>query len=106
MIGVGVMSGALAFTQFKEKRDPGRFVGSFSHWLALWSAVAQLAIGLPFLVIVVVTSTNFAPFGVSAGAFVLIVTAIACPLAYGLTRLGIRMGVRLTARARLAKGTK
>jgi len=102
MTAVGLMVGAHAFAHFKQSREPGCFVGSFAHWLAVWAAVAQIAIGVPILAVVVTTQPEV-PFGMSAGTFLLVVTAITGPLVYGVTRMGFRLALRFGSRAKTAE---
>lgn len=105
MTAVGLMVGAHAFAHFKQSREPGCFVGSFAHWLAVWAALAQIAIGVPIMAVVVMAQPEV-PFGVSTGTFLLVVTAITGPLVYGVTRMGIRMALRFGPRAKTAAEPK
>jgi hypothetical protein len=99
--GLGVLVGSQAFVIHKEKKEPGRIVGPYAHWLALWAAVAQLVVGALFAIAATVAWPEaIEGLGLGAGMFVLIVAAIAGPLTYGFTRWGVRMGLKAAQRAK------
>jgi hypothetical protein len=100
LAGVGVMLGALAFVQMKQQKEPGRFVGPYTHRLALWAAAAQLLIGLPFVVAWVVTEDWGSSSALLKVAFVAVVTLAGGGLGYGVTRLGFRIGLPIATKAR------
>jgi hypothetical protein len=103
---VAAMCGSMAFVQLKEKRDPGRFVGSYAHQLALRATLLQVAAGLPIAIVLALTlDPDFAaPF--RAVPFLLVVSAIALPVGYLTTRLGFRMGLSAATRGRAAAAAR
>ncbi len=99
--GLGVLVGSQAFVIHKEKKEPGSIVGPYAHWLALWAALAQLVVGALFAIAATVAWPEaIEGLGLGASVFVLIVAAIAGPLTYGLTRWGVRMGLKAAQRAK------
>ncbi len=99
--GLGVIIGAQSFVVLKEKKEPGTLVAPYPHWLAVWAAVAQLFVGALVAIAVAVAQPEVLEgLGLGAGVFVLLVAGIAGPLTYGLTRWGLRIGLRAVRRAK------
>ncbi|HLK88566.1 MAG TPA: hypothetical protein VKZ18_01655 [Polyangia bacterium] len=105
--GVGIIVGSQSFVQLSVKRYPDGFGPGYAHRLGLAAAVGQLVIGgLAAAAVVVGDASVVAKLGISPAAFVLIIVAVAGPLAYGLTRWGFRIGERAAARMRAAAGRR
>jgi hypothetical protein len=96
-------TGAQTFATLKQKKQPGRFVGRFSHWLAIWAAIGQLvAAGLLVGALAVASPESIAGLRPWAGWLVLLAVAVGGPLVYGLTRGGISAGLRSVKNAQKA----
>jgi len=89
------MLGTTTFVHVIGKRYPDGFQAGFAHRLALHATLWQLLIGGPLLVLMLAyDDTLTSALGASTTGLVLLGIAFACPMCYGLTRLGFRMGAR------------
>jgi hypothetical protein len=91
------MIGGQVFAILSEKRQPG-LVRAFAHELALRSTVVEAALGGAFLL----AARKAGIIQFSGGGFVVLV-ALTVLLNYGLTRWGLRMGVRYVEKAAAEK---
>jgi hypothetical protein len=100
--GLGIMVGAQSFVVFKARKHPDAFDGgAYSHRLALYAALGQLALGgLAAVGIAVAAPQVLDSLGVGTVVFILVVAGLAGLLTYGLTRWGFRMGLSALARGR------
>jgi hypothetical protein len=98
------MIGAQSFVLIKMRKHPDAFEGGYTHRLALYASLGQLALGaLAASALVLINPPIVDWIGISVALFVLIVAAISVVRAYGLTRVGFRMGLSAAARTRKAQ---
>jgi hypothetical protein len=86
---IGAMMGAQVFGILREKKRPG-FVVAHKHQLALSSTLFQVAIALG----AVVASKPPAGEAKVSTSTLIVLMSVAGLLSYGLTRWGLRMGIR------------
>ena len=98
---VGAMIGAQSFVLFKERKQPGSFVPGFAHRLALGATAGQLVLAGVYAAFFVTPETVH-DLGINVGVFLALVVGISAPLAYGLTRWGLRMGLSNVERMKKA----
>src|SRR5262245_15184515 len=92
---VAMWVGASGFVLLSEKRYPDGFQPGFTHRLALLGTLWHLLLEGPLLILMLTDDTGLAEsLGMSTPAIALLSFAVACPLCYGLTRLGLRTGAR------------
>jgi hypothetical protein len=98
---VGVALGAQSFILFASKRHPDGLDKTYLHWLAVWAALAQGVLGALFggaaVLVFVATGTPLPEYW----GWLVLAGALGIPLAYLVTRLGLRMGLRLAARSKV-----
>jgi hypothetical protein len=96
---VGTLTGAIAFTVWKEKRVPG-FVAGKVHRLAIAAAVLQIQIAAAFGLLLVVSDPELRTTlerELSPGTIVLLIAGVLVVggvLVYACTRFGLRMGLK------------
>jgi hypothetical protein len=90
---VGAMIGAQVFAIMREKKRPG-FVPATLHELAFAGSVFEAALGAAFFL----AARKAGIVHLSNGGFVLLM-ALTVLLNYGLTRWGLRLGIRYVAKA-------
>ena len=90
---VGAMIGAQVFAIMREKKRPG-FVPASAHELAAGSSVFEAALGAVFLLLARKTGL----VQISGSGLIMLMT-LTVLLNYGLTRWGLRLGIRYVEKA-------
>lgn len=91
---VGAMMGAQVFAILREKKRPG-LVPACAHQLALSSTVVEVSLATGALM-AVRRATGQGPLGPGA---ILLVMSLTILINYGLTRTGLRLGIRYVQKA-------
>jgi hypothetical protein len=90
---VGAMIGAQVFGIMREKKRPG-FVPASAHELAAGSSVFEAALGAAFFL----AARKAGLVHISGSGFIVLM-ALTVLLNYGLTRWGLRLGIRYVEKA-------